>query len=139
VAVVEPVEWATTVITWVALPVAKLSGNDWGTGAAGGGAFADVLGDGVVGVGALDVGVGLGSAVLRMGVGAGVDEVAAVDGLRATVCLLDAPQAVSASAARTTIVNEGRRDMSPGCHATPMRMRGAAAGVSHCMIGTRLV
>jgi hypothetical protein len=92
-----------------------------------------------VGVDDVDSGVGVGVGVVEDGVG-NADELAIAEEDRRATCLLAAVQPTSPSiVASAKIVHQRRPNMLPGCHATPMRMRGAAAGVSHCMIGTRLV
>jgi hypothetical protein len=137
VAVVLPIDGATTVITWVAVPVDSPSGRP---GRAAGGA------DRVDG-GAGCVEGGTGWVGMRRG---GRD--ADVVGLAAVLLVVagrlvtggpDAPWPARTeahalrltSAAPTSAQRRKRTDTPSGCHATPMRMRGWVAGVSHLMTG----
>jgi len=140
VAVVLPVDGATTVITRDAVPVEYANGSPVEMGCGG-----------RCGVGRCVVGTGDGACVvLREGwgdwwrddddaagaaaglvlVAGGLDGVPRCAGVDVQAARLSRATPTSAHLRRPTSI-------PPGCHATPMRIRGCADGVSHCMIETR--
>jgi hypothetical protein len=140
VATVLDVDGATTVITRVAEPVENARGSPAGAGCAGVLGRFDVLAGSAARVGLFSgwsevracdddgTAVGVVAAVVVGMLGAGVSRCPAGAEVQA---------ARLSSAAMPTAQLRRRNATRLGCHATPMRIRGCAAGVSHFMIETR--
>jgi hypothetical protein len=142
-----PVDGATTVSTRVAVPVPYASGSAGGRGVVvtggGGGTGRLEVAAGVRGVErGVPAGLLLRVAAVELGDVAGMEVLLGVDGaaLRAAGWLPAELHAARVSSERATrMARRGATSTRPGCHATPMRMRGWAAGVSHRMIDTSVL